>query len=331
MPIIHRSDYHPPPALSNGHLQTILPALFRRVKGVRYHRWRLPTPDGDFLDLDLSRVGASRLALICHGLEGSSKAGYVLGVVRAFNRSGWDAAALNFRGCSGEPNRRYRSYHSGATDDLHHVVSHLVSRGIGQIGLIGFSLGGNVVLRYLGERESRLPRPVCGAGAVSVPCDLASSARRMERPDNRVYLIRFLRSLRKKVVEKARRKPGRLSPRQLKGIRTFREFDDTYTAPAHGYRDAEDYWRRCRSLPVLHRIRLPTLLVNALDDPFLAPECFPYREASGHPYLHLETPRSGGHVGFVSLPFPSRFWHETRLVTFLDSASVSGIRRLRSY
>jgi predicted alpha/beta-fold hydrolase len=210
-------------------------------------------------------------------------------------------------------------------------VSDLVNRGIKQIALIGFSLGGNVVLRYLGEQGNRLPRPVCGAGAVSVPCDLASSARRMENGDNRIYLIHFLRSLRKKVVEKALRKPGKLSPRRLRGIRTFREFDDIYTAPAHGFRDAEDYWRRCRSLSVLHRIRIPTLLINARDDPFLAPASFPYREASRHPYLYLETPRSGGHVGFVTLPFPNRFWHEARLVSFLDSPSVGGRRRLLSY
>lgn len=319
MPILNPTAYRPPPGLANGHLQTIIPALFRRVKSVRYRRQRIETPDRDFLDIDLSLGGFPRAAVVCHGLEGSSGAVYIRGLVRALNHSGWDAAALNFRGCSGEPNRRYRSYHSGVTEDLDCAVRHLTdSMAYRELALVGFSLGGNVMLRYLGEGGEGIHPAITRAAAVSVPCDLAASAARMDRGDNRIYMIRFLRTLRRKVILKSRRFPGRINPRDLHGIRTFREFDDLYTAPAHGFKDAADYWRRCSSKPVLHRIAVPTLLISARNDPFLVPACFPYQEAAANRHLYLETPASGGHVGFVSLPLNGSLWHEKRLAAFFS-------------
>jgi predicted alpha/beta-fold hydrolase len=317
MPIISPSTYRPPPGMANGHLQTILPSLLRRVKGVSYERERIETADGDFIDLDWARCGSRRLVVLCHGLEGSSQAAYIRGMARAFNRAGWDAVAYNYRGCSGEANRLLRAYHSGATDDLATVHRHLAGRhACRRMGWIGFSLGGNLVLKYLGENGRALDNEQHWAAAISVPCDLAASARRLDRPANRIYTWRFLRTLKAKALEKARRYPGRIDRPKLAAARTLRAFDDLFTAPVHGFRDAEDYWRRCSALNFLDRIQVPTLVINALNDPFLDGLCFPYAAARRNPMLFLETPRSGGHVGFPPRVWNGLFWHEARILRF---------------
>ena len=317
MPIISPSSYRPPPGMSNGHLQTILPSLLRRVTGVVYQRERIETADGDFIDLDWSRCGSRRLVVLCHGLEGSSEAPYMRGMARAFNRAGWDAVAYNYRGCSGEINRRLRAYHSGATDDLAAVHRHIAGRqAYRSIGWVGFSLGGNLVLKYLGENGRTLADDSHWAAAVSVPCDLQAGARRLERAANQIYNWRFLRTLKAKALWKARRYPGRIDRQRLAAVRSLKAFDDLFTAPVHGFRDAEDYWRRCSALGFLSRIRVPTLVINALNDPFLGHTCFPYSEARRNPLLFLETPASGGHVGFLPRAGNDLFWHEARIVRF---------------
>jgi hypothetical protein len=318
MPIIHRSSYRPPFLLHNGHLQTIVPTLFRRVEGVVYTRMRVATPDGDFLDLDTSSVGADRVVVVAHGLEGSSNRPYVLGMVKAFNRAGWDAIAWNFRGCGGEPNRRLRSYHSGASEDLEAVLNRVSSTGrYGCVGLVGFSMGGNIVLKYLGERGERVDSRIRAAAAFSVPCDLGTAALEMGRKVNALYMKRFLRMLHEKIRAKMELFPGRIDDHGYERIRTFREFDERYTAPLCGFESAEDYWARASSKPFLSAIRVPSLLVNALDDPFLPPSCYPLAEAASSRFLFLETPQTGGHVGFVSFPNHAAFWAETRAVEFL--------------
>jgi predicted alpha/beta-fold hydrolase len=290
------------------------------VKGVYYRRTRIETPDGDFLDLDHSTVGTRRMAVVTHGLEGNSGRPYVLGMVRTLNRNGWDAVAWNFRGCGGEPNRRLRFYHSGDTGDLQTVLDHTLQRcNHDHIALIGFSMGGNVVLKYLGERGGNIPSRVCAAVAFSVPCDLRSSALKMNLPSNAIYLKRFLRMLHQKVRAKMALFPGEIEDRDYGAIRTFKNFDDRYTAPLHGFGNAEEYWRLASSRPVLGRIAIPTLLVNALDDPILAPPCYPYDEARQNPCFSLETPRTGGHVGFVSFDADGEYWSERRTVEFLES------------
>jgi predicted alpha/beta-fold hydrolase len=320
MPLQRHSSYRPPPLLTNGHLQTVLPWLLRRVPGLRYVRERIPTPDGDFLDLDWAPAGASRLVVVCHGLEGSSRAAYVRGMLRAFQRRGWDGLALNFRGCSGEPNRRLRSYHSGATEDLATVLDHVgCTRRYRRLALVGFSLGGNLVLKYLGERGSDLPEGLGSCAAVSVPCDLAGSSARMAAPANRLYMARFLRTLCRKAAGKARRFQGALRPEDFRGLRTFREFDDRYTAPAHGFRDAVHYWAACSSRRFLAGIRVPTLLVNAANDPFLSPGCFPTAEAAASPYVLLEIPAAGGHVGFPTATLAGDYWHERRVAEHITA------------
>jgi predicted alpha/beta-fold hydrolase len=305
----------------------VFPHLFRRVRGVAYRRERIDTPDGDFLDLDWScangqsvQDGTGRLAVLAHGLEGDSNRGYVRGMARALNRAGWDAVAWNLRGCGGEPNRTARLYHSGATEDLHAVLGHVASAGRHRsAALVGFSLGGNITLKYLGERGLDFPLPIEGAVAISVPCDLTDSSVRMEADDCRPYMARFLRSLHRKIRLKRHRFPDLLDDTGYRRIRTFREFDDRYTAPLHGFRDADDYWRRCSSRQFLAGLRVPTLLVNARNDPFLAGGCYPVAEAESNPSLFLEMPAGGGHVGFAAFGHDGLYWSEARAVEFLSN------------
>lgn len=221
------------------------------------------------------------------------------GMVRAFNRRGWDAVAMNSRGCSGEANRLARFYHSGATEDLWSTAEHVARLGYERVALVGFSLGGNVMLKLLGELGGRVPRWLAGGVGISVPCDLKSSAEAMARPVNWPYMKRFLVDLRAKLRRKQARFPKEMDDSGYDKVRTFRHFDDRYTAPLHGFRDAEDYWARCSSRFFLERIRCPALLLNSLDDPFLAAECFPREIAADHEFFHLEAPGQGGHVGFV--------------------------------
>ena len=308
-------EYRPPPWLRSGHLQSVLPTLFRRVDGVAYRRERLELDDGDFLDLDwLGRAEGARVAVVAHGLEGSSERAYVRGMARELDRRGWAVCAWNLRGCSGEPNRLLSAYHSGMTGDLDAVVGHVLAEGAAAVAVVGFSLGGNLTLRWLGEQGENVdPRVVAGAG-VSVPVDLAASSETMDHWSRRIYMIRFLRTLTAKVRDKADRFPDAPDPAVFRGVRTFREFDGRFTAPVHGFASAEDYWARSSALPVLPAVRVPTLLVNALDDPFLAPSCFP--ADVGNPRLTVLTPRWGGHVGFVRRRGP--YWSEEVVGRFLD-------------
>ena len=309
------SSYRPPRGFGNGHLQTIFPALFRRVPLVTPHRERIPTPDGDFLDLDWNAENRNpRLAILSHGLEGDSHNTYIQGLARALLRRGWDVLAWNFRGCSGEPNRHLHSYHSGLTDDLRTVVTHAAS-SYDKLVLVGFSLGGNMTLKYLSESD--LHPKIAGAVAFSVPCDLASSALQLESLGNRLYMRRFLKSLRGKVRLKMRQFPGQIHDTGLDAMRTFREFDGAYTAPLHGFASADEYWALASCRPTLARIRVPVLLVNALDDPFLPPACYPREEAAASQSFFLETPNHGGHVGFISFRADGEYWSERRTAEFL--------------
>jgi len=319
VPYLDNSTYQPPWFLSNPHVQTVLPSVLRKVRGVTYTRERIDTPDGDFIDLDWSRIGATRVAIVLHGLEGNSQRSYVLGMVKALNRGGWDAIGLNFRGCSGEINRAARFYHSGDTADLDRVIAHVASVGdYREAALVGFSLGGNVVLKYLGERLPHTQLLIKGAVVFSVPCDLTSGALKIGSPANKLYMKRFLKMLGEKIRLKAAMMPELISYSGFDRINDFKQFDDRYTAPLHGFASAEDYWRQASSKPLLDRIGVPTLLVNAADDPFLAPECYPKAEAERSTCFFLEIPRCGGHVGFMAFNRLSEYWSESRAVTFLN-------------
>ncbi|QCF25756.1 alpha/beta hydrolase [Hydrocarboniclastica marina] len=319
--------FQPPRWLRNGHLQTVWPTLFRRVELARPQRERLETPDNDFLNLDWYRAGHRRLAIISHGLEGHSRRPYVLGMVRMLQAQGWDVLAWNFRSCGGELNRSVGFYHSGATEDLDLVVGHGLGQGAyDRAALVGFSIGGNISLVYLGRKGDGLDSRVQGAVVFSVPCDLKGSAEQLARPENRIYMRRFVRDLRAKMIAKHQHFPDLINLHGIEQVCTFRQFDDRYTAPLHGFRDAEDYWKQCSSLFYLHRIRRPTLIVNAIDDPFLSAACYPQAEVRGNSHIQLETPAHGGHVGFVpaKLAQPGHYWSELRAANFLENLAAIG-------
>jgi uncharacterized protein len=319
MPVIGQSSYEPPWFLPGGHLQTIYPALFRRVPQVTTLRERLELEDGDFLDLAWSGKSGGRLAILTHGLENRLETEYIQGMAAALARRGWDVLAWTFRGCGDEPNRLFRMYHSGATGDLDAVVRHAIANHqAGRADLVGFSLGGNLTLKYLGEPEHQGSHSMIGrAVAISVPCDLACSARALARFSNILYMERFLRKMRARIRRKDRMFPGRLDLTGLGRIRNFQDFDDRYTAPIHGFKDAEDYWSQCGCRRYLAGIRMPVLLLNAMNDPFLGPGCYPFAEAAASEFVHFETPAAGGHVGFAKFDGSGEYWSERRAAEFL--------------
>lgn len=312
--------YQPPPLLFTGHLQTIYPALCRRLPEPAYQRERIATPDGDFLDLDWLPNSNNRLAIIAHGLEGHSRRAYVVGMAHALAAAGWDVLAWNFRGCGGEINRRPRFTHNGATEDLEAVVHHALANGrYRRLALVGFSMGGNLTLVYLGRESNRVPAEMCGAVVYSVPCDLAAAAARLADWRNRLYMARFVGQMGTKIRLLARRFPQQLSADGYHRIRTFADFDGRYTAPLHGFSSAEDYWAQCSSAVYLAEIAVPTWIVNARNDPFLAPTCFPIQQVERNPNLNLLSPDQGGHCGFVTSLFPGPSWADLMACELLDS------------
>ena len=309
------------------HLQTLWGKLFRRSPRLptRIERWR--TPDGDFIDLhrlDAARGPAEQpRLLLLHGLEGSPRSHYVGGLFAQALRRGWAADLLVFRSCGPEPNHLPRFYHSGETGDLGFVVERLSAASPTQpVVLVGVSLGGNVLLKWLGERGSDLPPVVRGAAAISVPFDLERGARHIDRGFSRIYQAHFLRSLRRKALEKRARFPDLVPAEAVDQARTLFAFDNAVTAPIHGFRDATDYYTRSSALGFLSRIRLPTLLLSALDDPFLPPVVLDEVAAIAreNPALHPEFVPRGGHVGFIAGRFPWSpvYYAECRTAEFLE-------------
>lgn len=314
-------EYRPHWLHRNQHLSTILPAKLRRVRDVNYTRERVDTPDGDFLDLDFSRIESKTMLIAIHGLEGCSDSTYIRGLVRCANAQGWDALAVNLRSCSGEPNRLYTTYHSGMTQDFQPILDHIEATGeYDHILIAGFSLGGNLSLKYAGEKGHHLPEKIRAVAAISVPTHLVSSAHHLARLTNKAYLRHFLVTLKAKAIAKKKRFPE--APFEIKDIRkarNFVDFDNLYTAPAHGFKDAHDYWTQCASGQFIPGIQVPTLILNALNDPFLPHPCYPYAESEANPNVSLETPKYGGHVGFATdLRMRAPFWHEQRILNHFE-------------
>jgi len=315
------------------HLQTLLARSLRARNGIRYERERLETPDGDFLDLDWGPdpgPGAP-VVLVLHGLEGSSLRGYVRSVCSGLVANGIRPAALNFRGCSGEPNRARTFYHSGETSDPAWVLAELAARHPDRrFGAIGFSLGGNILLKMMGERVDGGSELLDAAVAMSVPYDLAAGCDLLERsPMGRAYAAYFLRSLRGKVRAKAAALLGDLDHRALREARTLRRFDDIVTAPLHGFRDAAHYYRESSSTQFLPEVAVPTLLLHAADDPFLPTAAIPRAEVARNRRLQLLLHPRGGHVGFLEgSPWSPRFWADEQAVAFLAARlRGSAVRR----
>jgi hypothetical protein len=324
-PVEGNGAFRPPWWGRNRHIQTIWGPLFRADR-LPLRRERLSTPDGDFVDLDwLDGNGdATRVPtlLVLHGLEGSSRSHYVSGLLRVGRAAGWHGVALNFRSCSGELNRLPRFYHSGETGDLAWVIQTLVARAPGvAIGAVGVSLGGNVLLKWLGEMGEAVPPELRGAVGISVPFDVAASARVLDRGFHRlVYAANFLRTMRSKVIEKARRYPGFVDVAATRRARTFARYDRVVTAPLNGFRDEVDYWTRASSGPYLARIRRPTLLLGAYDDPIVPGRTLPDPRRLP-PNVRVGFTARGGHAGFLEGRWPWRAasWAERRAVEFLTS------------
>lgn len=317
MPVLPAPSYRPPAHQWNRHLQTILPNVFRRVEGIQYNRERISMSDGDFLDLDWSyaHLKTKRLAVLTHGLLGNSQRPYMLGMARVFNRNGWDVLSWNMRGLSGEPNRLERMTTHGSSDDLEAVVKHILhQKRYSEISLVGFSKGGNIALKYAGEQANSIPSEIKSVVAISAPVDVLGSVEAMG--NHSLYARMFRDKLKKFLLSKVRMvDPATLL--KVLNYQTLLEMTNHYVAPLHGFRNSEDYCVQCSALPYLPQVRVPSLLLNALNDPVLSTSCSPYAIAEKSDYLFLETPALGGHVGF------SRFndeatWSEQRTLDFVS-------------
>ncbi len=315
MPLLQSSTYQRPNHLFNGHLETVYPAIFRQVELSPTAQEQVETPDGDFLEIDWHQRGNSKLLVISHGLEGNSSRAYILGMAQEALSKGFDVLAWNYRGCGTQLNRKAIFYHSGATYDLDTIIQH-ASTQYAEISLVGFSLGGNLTLKYLGEKRARTPKIKSGV-AISVPLDLGSSCDQISSTAFGLYTRRFLNTLRQKVEKKASLFPAEFDLTKFSSIRTLRDFDDTYTGPLHGFADAEDYYQTNSSLQFLPDISIPTLVINAQNDPFLSPTCFPTDLAKKLDQVYFEFPKHGGHVGFMQSGSNKRFYSETRAVEFI--------------
>jgi len=315
--ILAPADFTPAAWLPGPHLPTLWAGLCRPLAAVPLRFERIELPDGDFLDLAWTPLTAGPLVLILHGLEGSHASSYARAMLAALDAAGYRGVLMHFRGCSGEPNRLDRSYHSGDTGDCAYLVELLGRReGHAPGAIIGYSLGGNVLLKWLGELG--VACPLATAVAVSVPFDLAACATRLDQGASRMYQRRLVRSLQAKFRTKFAARPAPLTIGDVRRLDTFWRFDDAVTAPLHGFRDAADYYARSSSRPMLGTIAVPTLILHAQDDPFVPAHAIP-RAAELAPAVTLELAPGGGHVGFVSGRVPGRaeYWLERRILAHL--------------
>lgn len=318
MPVIE-STYKPPFWAKKSFVSTVFSGLARKVGGVQQTRERIALPDNDFIDLDWSyaKEKSNKVIILLHGLEGHAQRPYITGTAKLFNDNGIDAIGVNFRGCSGEPNLLYRSYHSGATEDLDSVVNHVLSKDIyDEIYIKGISLGANMALKYVGERDN-VPKEVKAVISVSTPCNLKGSCEELLSLKNKHYAIKFLQHLKLKLKPKLIQFPNYLSVTDFNSIKSLIDFDHVYTAKAHGFIDAYDYYEKASSAQFLPNIKIPSLIINSLNDSFLSPGCYPVKEAKQNPNLYLEMPKYGGHVGFIQKN--NVYYNERRALEFVKA------------
>jgi predicted alpha/beta-fold hydrolase len=340
------SRFVAPGWLHGGHAQTIAGVVLRsrsKVHGnahgnVQRRRERIPTTDGDFLDLDWfesedaamrARAAERPLVLLLHGLEGSTNSGYVKVLARELAAAGLESVGLNFRSCSGELNRGPRLYHAGETDDVAFVIEQLAARRPGRpLAAVGFSIGGNMLLRWMGEAGERARDLLDAAAVVSVPFDLEAGAHFMEASASRLYLRALLATLRAKVAAKRELLRGRIDVQRALHAKTFFEFDAAATSPLYGFKDVHDYYRRASCAPWLGRVRVPTLVVHALDDPFLPASAIPAAAIAGNPWLLPAISEHGGHVGFIGgTPWAPHFFAEEAVTEHLASRVLTARSR----
>jgi len=280
-----------------------------------FKRKRIDTPDDDFLDIDFFENGSKKIVILCHGLEGSSDSKYIQATAKLLSLNGYSIAAMNYRFCSGEINRQLITYHSGKTDDLNTVINYVLPN-YESIYLVGFSLGGNLVLKYNGDGLFDLDSKIKANVAVSVPVDLKGSSISLKRSENLLYKWRFLRTLSKKMHLKHKQYPKELDLKHLKNVKNLTDFDEHFTSKINGFKDANDYYFKASSRQFIPSISKPTLLINAKDDPFLSKSCFPINEAKKSKCFHLMIPSYGGHVGFISKG--DFYWSEYEILNFIN-------------
>jgi predicted alpha/beta-fold hydrolase len=319
MPLVE-STYPKPKFLWNAHLETIIPNIFRKVKNVFYQRERFFLKDNDFLDLDWLKNESKKLVIIAHGLEGNTKRGYIKGMAKFLHQKGLNVLAFNHRSCSEEMNLLPKFYHSGASDDLRELVNYVVEKeDFEEVFLVGFSLGGNVILKYLGEEKNYIHEKIKKAVVFSVPLHLSSCSEALRKSKNWIYAYKFKKSLFAKIRKKSRLMPQYIDKKHIAKVKNLKDFDDFYTAPLHNFKDAEDYYEKSSAIYFLHQIKIPTLIVNALNDPFLGHACFPFKLVQTLQNVYLETPQYGGHCGFSAQKDENGFyWSEHRCWEFLS-------------
>jgi predicted alpha/beta-fold hydrolase len=319
MPIL-KSDFSPSLPFKNGYFSTMYRPLFTK-EVCKYTRKRITTWDADFIDLDFSFIGSETLILLIHGLEGSSHSKYITATSNHLNKKGLDTVCFNLRSCSGEDNLLLSTYHSGKTEDVDFVVNYLLENYAYQnIILVGFSLGGNLTLKYLGEYQQKLSDKVKGGVAISVPVDITSAEVEMDRLKNKLYVELFFKTLKNKILEKAHKFPDyKLDKDKLFKATKFKHLEHLYTVPVFGFKNPEDYWEKASSKTYLPRIDRPTLLINAKDDTFLSNECYPRKEALKSSNFYLEITDYGGHCGFINSFKPhENTWLEQRISWFIE-------------
>ena len=344
MPII-KSKYKAQFFLKNPHVQTILgfflskfrviasnlastPLFGKNKIQIKKYRERIFTPDEDFLDLDwitaeIEVCEQSKLVIICHGLEASSQGAFEQCLARTLYKEGFDIVLVNYRGCSGEPNRLLKSYHSGKSEDLKCVIDYICAKKkyshYRDIYLVGNSVGGNIILKYLGEQGFDLPVQIKKAFTISVPLDLASSSRAMARKENELYMSKFLGCLKAKIQDKEELLTREINLKDFSKLKNFYDFDSRYTGPLNDFSSAEDYWLKASSKPYLNKIQIPTYILSSLDDSFLAKDCYPFSEAEHNKFIFLECSSHGGHSGFIELNPKGISYAEQEVVNFFSS------------
>lgn len=320
---LYTEPYVAPKWLPGGNAQTIYPYFMRQTPLFAYRRVRWELDDGDFVDVDwLDGNTDAPLVVIFHGLEGGSSSHYILSIKRILQQYGWHSVVIHFRGCSGSPNRLARAYHAGDSAEIDWMVKRIVqetrqtNNDAQPVYAIGVSLGGNALLKWLGEQGGQAKKWVNGVAAISVPLDLAAAGAALDSGFNQVYTRHFLSTLKYKVFEKLEKFPGLFDARALSKCSSIYEFDNLVTAPLHGFRDTDDYWQKSSSKQWLPHIQVPALVINALNDPFMPASVLP-KPAEVSPAVTLEYPEEGGHAGFIQGPFPGRLeWLPKKIVSF---------------
>lgn len=319
MPLLPNHTIVPPRSQPNGHFQTIIPNLTRKIAGVEFERERISTWDNDFIDLDWIKNGHKKLVIITHGLAGNSRAEYVKGISKILSNNKYDVLAWNFRGCSGEPNLKLASFHGGKTDDLDWVIQHANKLGIYKsIYLVGVSMGGNITLKYVGERKNKLHKIIKKAFAVSAPIDMLATSFQLISGWNQIYSRRYLKQYIAQLKLKEVLFPGQWDFNKVYKSANLHDFVENFTSKIFGFKNAEEFLNSQSAVNYLEHISIPTILVNADNDPFLTPKSFPKNIAENSDFFHFEMTINGGHVGFMEKEDSEYNWMEKRVLDFFE-------------